>query len=178
MRDFIPHLLNQELYKNEPIEIKVNYALLAYNNTIHSVTKLKPFEITSGHLNLNSPFDIELNNQLINNYIENHKGKMKILYKNINDKLNENKEKIINKLNENREKLPDLPDQVFVKNRQKQQKTKNKYKPEQLIYINKPLKKAKIKIKHGNTTENIHLSNIKRPKMTPYEFLHLPGTSA
>ena len=50
-------LNNQEEYKNESIEIKVNYALLAYNNTIHSATNLKPYEIVTGHLETDSPFN-------------------------------------------------------------------------------------------------------------------------
>lgn len=36
--------------KNKPIEIIVNEAVLAYNNSIHSVTKLTPFELLSGHI--------------------------------------------------------------------------------------------------------------------------------
>ena len=69
-------LNNQEEYKNKSIKIKVNYALLAYNNTIHSATNLKPYEIVTGHLETDSPFDIELENQVINNYIEKHKDKV------------------------------------------------------------------------------------------------------
>mgnify|MGYP002775336074 CR=1 FL=1 len=75
-------LNNQEEYKNESIEIKVNYALLAYNNTIHSATNLKPYEIVTGHLETDSPFNIKLENQVTN--IEKHKDKVKIMYKKIN----------------------------------------------------------------------------------------------
>nr|CAH7734904.1 unnamed protein product [Callosobruchus chinensis] len=88
-------LLNNQIeYKNEPIETKVNYAILAYNNTIHSVTNLKPYEIITGHLNTESPFNLDIDKQLMNNYVYSHKEKMKLLYKNLNEKLIKNKEKL------------------------------------------------------------------------------------
>ena len=70
-------LNNQNQYKKEPIELKIDYALLAYNNTVHSVTNLKPYEIITGHLNTNSAFDIDIDQKLVNNYISNHREKKK-----------------------------------------------------------------------------------------------------
>ena len=139
------------------------------------MTKLKPFEIVTGHLDPSSPFDIEIEKRLLNNYIENHKDKVKILYENINQKIIDNKEKTIGKQNENREELPEIPENIFVKNRQKQSKTKNKYKPEKLVSINKDRKTGKIVPQHFNTQQNIHLSNIKRPKKKTYKFKKLSG---
>lgn len=55
----------QENFKNNSIEEKVNYAVLAYNNTNHTTTKLKPIEIINGHLETNSPLDIDLDKQVL-----------------------------------------------------------------------------------------------------------------
>lgn len=171
-------LNNQKEYSKDSIETKVNYALLAYNNSLHSVTKLTPAEIISGHLNVESPFNINLDQQLVNNYIENHKNKTRLLYNKINEALIKNKESTINKANENRHEPPEIPKQVYVKNRQKQSKTKNRYKPEQIKSINPDLKTAVINRTHGNTAENIHLSNIKHPRKKTYKFQNFPGPSA
>lgn len=159
------------------IENKVNYALLAYNNTVHSTTNLKPLEIISGHLENKDNFDLDLNNKIISNYIFNHKNKMKILYKAINEKSHANKEKVISKVNENREELPNIPSQVFVKNVQKQRKTKDKYKKETIKEIDRDKKVARIKTKHKNKHEKIHLSKIKRPRKQTYKFSNLSDSS-
>lgn len=157
-------LNNQKLYKTEPIEIKVNYALLAYNNSIHSVTNLKPYEIITGHLDTCSPFNIEIEQQLINNYISEHKNKIQLLYQKINEDIKAKKQTTADKINANREKIPDVPEKVFVKNKQKQGKTNNKYNLENVVSVDKDLKTAKIDARHKNTTDKIHLSNIKRPR--------------
>lgn len=156
---------NQKEFKNEPIEVKVNYAILAYNNTIHSATNLKPYEITTGHYDAENPFNIEIENQLVNNYVSNHKEKLKILYQKINQDLQNKKQKVIGKANENREQLPtEIPKTVYVKNKQSQGKTRNKYNKETLLETNEQLKTAKILARHGNTQSKIHLTNIKRPR--------------
>nr|CAH7755026.1 unnamed protein product [Callosobruchus chinensis] len=171
-------LNNQAEYKTESIETKINYAILAYNNTIHSVTKLKPYEIITGHLDTSSPFNIDVDRQIMNNYLSNHKEKLKLLYRNLNQKIQENKEKVITKANENREKLPKIPEKVHVKIKQKQQKTLSKYKPEKITEINKERKTAEINPTHGNTSKNIHLSNIKRPRKQTYKFKTLSASSS
>jgi hypothetical protein len=149
--------------KKDDIESKVNYALLAYNNSIHSVTKLTPLEIINGHINNNSPFEVDLESQIVNNYMEEHREKVKLLYSKINEISSRAKKKVINKPNENREDIPDIPEKVFVRIKQNQGKTKNKYKQERIKSLNKDL----INRNHRQVTReytNIHLSNAKRPR--------------
>lgn len=167
---------NQDQYNGDPIEIKVMYALIAYNNTIHTATKLTPFEIISGHLDLSSPFLVNMNHHILNNYIQAHKERTALLYEQINKISSNIKEKIVSRENETREDLPTVPSKVFVVNKQKQNKLGNKYKPEELTYINEGRKTGKIKKSHKNTRENIHLSNIKRPRKI-YKILSVPGPS-
>jgi hypothetical protein len=87
---------------HENITSLMNYAIIGYNNAIHSVTGHTPFEVLKGHLESTHPFDLT-DGKIISNYIQNHKEKTNIIYNQIKEKLNNNKEILISKLNENRE---------------------------------------------------------------------------
>lgn len=154
---------NRENFKNEDIKSKVQYAIIAYNNTKHSTTKCTPFEIITGHLDINDPTSINVEQQIAAQYNQSHREKTKLIYQQIQEQIKNKKEKVIGKLNENREEVPDIPEKVFIKNKQKCSKTRNKYKIEHLSKINKQRKTAKMKIRNPQATENIHLSNVKRP---------------
>lgn len=157
-------LNNQSEFKNESVENKLKYAIIAYNNSIHSVTKLTPFEILYGHINTNTLLDIDLDKQVANDYIFNHTQKTQKLYEHVREVNQLTKENVQNRRNIDREPLPEIPPEVYVKNMQKQSKTKNKYNKETISSINERLKTAKIKARHHNTKEKIHLTKIKRPR--------------
>lgn len=156
-------LNNRENFKDEMIETKVKYAILAYNNTKHSVTKLTPFEIINGHIDNNDALNIDIEQQIVSQYNQQHKDRTKVLYEEIKNKIEQQKNKTIQKVNETRENLPPIPKVVYVKDRQKCKKTKNKYKKETLEQTNPVRKTGKIIPQNKQKTENIHLSNIKRP---------------
>ena len=115
---------------------------------------------------MQSPLDVEFESKIANNYVENHKEKLKVLYETVNKQLVDNKTKIINKLNENREDVPEeLPDSVFVKSNFRS-KQRNRFKKEKVLEINrdrKTLKPEVDKSKRGRKFEKIHMDNIKRP---------------
>lgn len=172
-------LNNRQEFKNDPISTKVKYAIIAYNNTTHSATKLKPMDVINGHFEPNDPFEMDIEKMLCTSYVSEHKSKLKHVYQNIAQRLQENKEKVISKLNKNREETPKIPEKVFVQNKQKQSKTKDKYKPENIIGINPELKTAEISPTHHNTSAKIHLSTIKRPKcVSGPSAAQQPGTSS
>lgn len=158
-------LLNiSKLFQNDTIQTKVCYAVIAYNSSIHSVTNLTPFEVLYGHIGNDGLFDAEIERTFTNNYLNQHKEKIKLLYENVNNKLKDLKLKTIEKLNETREDPPTIPAEVFVKTVQKQSKTKPKYNKENVETIDPVLKTAKITQRHHNQKEKIHLSNVKRPR--------------
>lgn len=157
-------LNNQPEFKNESIENKVKYAIIAYNNSIHSVTKLTPFEVLYGHINSNSILDIDIGRQFISDYITTHKEKTRKLYDHIRETNQVTKENIQAKRNINKEPLPEIPTDVYIKTVQKQSKTKNKYNKEQMTSVNPERKTGKIEGRHHNTKQKIHLSKIKRPR--------------
>lgn len=160
-------LLNNQNFNKTPTNQKMIYAILAYNNSIHSATKIKPTDIINGHITDDDPFDINIDQLLVSNYIDNHKEKIKVLYAQINEKLVDGKEKIIGKINENRD-TPDIftPEQnVYVKKHIRQKHADKFAKPSKLISVNTKRKTAKT-----DSHEKVHLSNIKRPLRKKYSF--------
>lgn len=138
------------------------YAILAYNNSVHSSTKMKPIEVITGHLDNNTLLDLNIEKQLINNYTENHKDRMKIIYNKIHNTLAENKTKVISKLNQSRELYePELNEKVLVKSKQRMSKLKNKYSPQIVTKIDK-----KRKTFGTNRAVKKHVSCIRRPPVT------------
>lgn len=160
-------LLNTQGFSKTAIAMKMIYAILAYNHSLHSVTKLKPIDIINGHLSNNDPFNIEIDRILLNDYVNDHKEKSKLLYSKINSDLVQNKEKVIEKRNQNRDD-PEIfqPNtKTFVK-KHIRQKNANKFnKPTTLKTTNSKKKTV--------STENhpkVHMDNLKRPLRKTYSF--------
>lgn len=97
----IEHIrLLQEKHKQSTITELMLFAVLAYNNSIHSATDKKPIEIINGHLDNRDPFDLLLEKQCFQNYINKHKEITTDLYAKINERLNSKQMTTINKRNE------------------------------------------------------------------------------
>lgn len=160
-------LLNNQGFSKSPITHRVTYAILAYNHTIHSVTKMKPIDVINGHISNNDPFNQNLEQLLLSNYVSEHKEKSKLLYSKINEKLLENKTKLIGKLNEKRD-TPDLfqPDQVVYIRKHERKKLADKFsKPTEIKSVN-PERKTITTETHGK----IHMDNLKKPLRNTYSF--------
>lgn len=104
--------------KNEPIINLMPYALIAYNNSIHSFTKCRPFDLLTGHFDSRDPITIDLTQHLLQNYVQNHREQMHKVYEIINDAALTNRTAIINNRNKDREpEIEYLPtQQIFIKN--------------------------------------------------------------
>lgn len=76
------------------------FAVLAYNNSIHSATDKKPIEIINGHLDNRDPFDLLLEKTCLQNYVNKHKEITTDLYTKINEHLSVKHTATINKHNE------------------------------------------------------------------------------
>jgi transposase InsO family protein len=105
-------------HKNEDVINLILYAILAYNSSVHSFTKCKPFDIIRGHFDPRDPFDVDLSKHLMQQYIQNHRDKMKLVYNKLNESSLETRTNIIDKRNKNREpEIEYQPNQrIFVKN--------------------------------------------------------------
>ncbi|RZC42159.1 rve domain containing protein, partial [Asbolus verrucosus] len=121
---------------NENANSLITYAIIGYNNAIHSATGHILFEVLKGHINSNDPFELS-NNRIISNYIQNHKDKVKTLYSTIKEKSQKRKECIINKLNSDRQDpesyKPGNP--VYIKTKERN-KAKPKFSESKIILDN------------------------------------------
>lgn len=94
------------------------YAVIGYNNSIHSATNKKPVEIINGHTNSRDPFDINLEILYLQNYVNKNKDVTKQLYSEINKKLMSNQEKTMQIANKDRQDalVYDEGKALYVKN--------------------------------------------------------------
>lgn len=115
--------------ENLSIKQTMQYAILGYNSSVHSVTKQKPFDIIHGRLKSIDPFDLT-DDIIVNQYISDRKEKLKLLYNKITEQSNNSKEKTIRKRNEKRENPPTFSpgSKCYVKNKMAaRSKTKAKH---------------------------------------------------
>ena len=134
----------------------IKYALLHYNNSIHSTTNFTPFKVVSGHFSSKNPYDIQ-ESDIISKYVEDHKLKMTETYKQLQGDFREKKEQTMQKMNETRDKPMTITkdDQVYHK-----QETRDKLAPKFTKVT--PVAQTKNKIKTDTSKYSKH--NLKRRK--------------
>lgn len=105
-------------HKDEPIVNLVPYAIIAYNSSIHSFTRCRPFDLLTGHFDPRDCNDIDITQHLLQQYTQAHRDKMKIVYDIINSTSLANRSAIIEKRNETREPEAEYTtqQQIFIKN--------------------------------------------------------------
>jgi transposase InsO family protein len=104
--------------KNQPVIHLMPYALIAYNSSVHSFTKCRPYDLILGHTDPRDPTDINLTEHLLQQYSQAHRHQMKKVYELINEQSLTNRTAIIENRNRTREPEVDYhPDQqIFVNN--------------------------------------------------------------
>lgn len=139
----------------------MTYAVMAYNNTIHSATDLTPFEVVFGHTKLNSTFDIDFDKSYTQQLIKDHRKRTHELYKHISDKMVNSKEIVVKK--RSGEALPDfnIGQTVFAKAVNKRQ-PKDKPKFQKAIVTGQPERNV-LPITVNERHTKIPIKNIKRP---------------
>lgn len=116
----LEHLRILKLEKrNESIINLIPYALLAYNNSIHSFTKCRPIEIITGHFDPRDPIDIKISEHLLQQYVLEHREQMSKVYDLINETA----------LHQRTE---------LTENRNKSREPEQEYSPEQQVFIRNP----------------------------------------
>lgn len=105
--------------KNESVLNLINYALLAYNSSIHSLTRCRPIDVITGHFDPRDPLDIDLTTHLLQQYTVEHKNKMTNAYNLIHESSMAQRKNLIDARNKSRE-------------------TENQYSPEQQIFVKNP----------------------------------------
>ena len=144
------------LKKDLNILDQMPYAILGYNHSIHSTTKQRPIDIINGHLDLNNPFDININSMLYTNYISQHKKITEEIYKNLNKQISKNKETTLDRRNLNRSNAltyePGM--QAYHKTRERN-KANPRFKTHEITNDNR--------ITIDTPTNTYHKNNLRKP---------------
>ena len=107
--------------KSTPQE-KLLYAIIGYNNSIHSNTKYKPIDLLLGHLDAKTTTDINKDSQSFNNIILEHKNSINKIYENLHTNMHNKKSNLIEKINKKRIDPPDIePGSIAFKSLPKRQ---------------------------------------------------------
>lgn len=161
-------------HKNETAKNLIPYALIAYNSSVHSFTKCRPFEVISGHFDPRDPININLTERLMQQYINDHRERMETIYHHIHNMSLADREKSTNRINETREpQIQYEPNQeVFVRNpAAARQKLAPRFKSDR-VTSNLPI--------HIYTTKNrgpVAKVRLKRPlKNRTVPLLQIPNT--
>ncbi|KAG7297303.1 hypothetical protein JYU34_019262 [Plutella xylostella] len=139
----------------------MTYSIMAYNNSIHSVTNLTPFEVVFGHVESENPFNVNFEKQYLQKLMKDHAKRTKVLYKYISDKMLTSKEK-------SREKRGGEADIQFSEGKPiftklvNTRRSKDKPRFEKAIVTGKPERNIVPVTVRGRQTR-IPIKNIKRP---------------
>ena len=160
----LEHLRLLKANHKQPIKLLMCYAIIAYNNSIHSITRKTPNELLFGHTNLNNPFDLNFEQRCYHEYMQTHKTKLHKLYDEVQQKAAEAKEKTITNRNRNLTEADvfKIGQQVFEKiESNNRNKLTNKYKgPFVLKEINNDYT---AEIIDKNKTRKIAVRNLRHP---------------
>lgn len=139
----------------------MTYAIMAYNNAIHSATSFTPFEIVFGHTDSGNVFDTDKEFNLLQKLVQDHRKRLKVLYEHVKLKLESDKTNVRSK--RPGEDPPEIKvgDTIFMKDT-RTRKAKDLPRFEQAEVIGECSKNI-LPVKLKNRKTRVAIKNVKRP---------------
>ncbi|EEZ99858.1 Retrovirus-related Pol polyprotein from transposon 412-like Protein [Tribolium castaneum] len=149
---------------NDPPDKTMIYAIIGYNNSMHSVTNLTPLELLFGHTSRRNPLGLYHNVRYFQQYHVDHKNRMELIYNEMTKLLQMQKEKVINKRNAQPEQTTfKIGQTVFERNPlADRNKSKNRYLGPFIIESINNDNTCILKNKN-NQKKRVHLDNLRPP---------------
>ena len=149
-------ILNQNpTIKTLKLKERLNYALIAYNNSIHSVTKRAPLEIIHGK---NFTLNISPQEVIVDEYLEKHKETLKSINEQVKDNINKYKLKY----SKPQDKEFNIPEQAYVKINKRNSGKIEKQKFKQITVKETINEKGQV---IDDSNKKHKLSQLKRPRV-------------
>lgn len=153
----------------------MTYAIMAYNNTIHSATNFTPFEMVFGHTDSGNVFDIDRDKNLLQKLVQDHRKRLKILYDHVSDRIRQNKSKVLEKKGGEKPPTMNEGDDIFMKTT-RTRKSKEKPRYEKAKVVGKVVRNI-VPVKLGKRNTKVAIKNIKRPPQVVQSSPDAPGPS-
>lgn len=172
----------QSIQKKEDISYFMRYALIAYNNSIHSTTGYTPHELLFCHTSSRNPLELHYPQEYYQDYVTKHKIISEQIQQLITLRVGTNKEKIISKIN-TRTENPEFKvgESVYkqVAKTARNKKTNPVFKgPYKIIRLH-PNSIAEIIGKHPNAKSiRVHYRLLRRQPVVPGAELSEPSGSS
>lgn len=144
--------------KNRSLLVTMKYAVLAYNNSLHSKLKMTPFEITFG-LHPTSILFTDFQDFILEDKVDTYHQELGKLRDFVKNKIVTEKESRTTKLNATREKVIELPPTAYQKNLH-HRKDRPRYSK---ILLTK--EKTMGKFPNRKRSFKIHPNRLKRPRI-------------
>lgn len=154
----------------------MTYAIMGYNNSIHSSTNFTPFEVAFGHSDIGNVFDIDRDRNLYQKLLQDHRKRLTILYEYISDKIKDDKVRVREKKGGEEPPQINVGDKVFMKNT-RTRKAKDLPRYEKATVIDKSSRNI-VPVQLNKRKTRVAIKNVKRPpQMVRYGIAGPSGTS-
>ncbi|KAJ2947350.1 hypothetical protein O0L34_g17078 [Tuta absoluta] len=157
--------------KEDPIQTLMKYAIIAYNNAIHSATNYTPHDLLFGHTATRNPLEIYYPKEFYQDYVLKHRANAEAVQECVAAHMSANKEQVISKRNQDAEEVMlKVGETVFkqVAKTARNDKTKPVFKgPYKIIHLH-PNNIAEIIGNHPNSKSiRVHFKLLRRPHLVP-----------